>query len=390
MHKPLKGLRILTIEQYGAGPYGTQLLASLGAEVVKIENPDVGGDSSRLAGPYFLGEHDSQFFQTFNRGKKSVALDLKDKGDRRIFERLVKSADAVANNLRGDLPGKLKVDYEALKAIKPEIVCAHLSAYGRGHEREAWPGYDYLMQAEAGFLSLTGEPDGPPSRFGLSMVDFMTGTMMAVGLVSAILGARTSGKGCDVDTSLLDTALHQLSYPATWYLNEGKETARIERSAHPTVAPSQLFKTADGWVFLMCQLPKFWGVFCETVGREDLLSNADFADIAARRKNRDTLQAELDAHFSTRPTADWVAMLGGKVPVAPVYTVAEALTAPTAQHLIEIVDHPDKPDGLKLLREPISINGERPSGLRAPKLGEHTREILDELLDGDREDKAAE
>lgn len=390
MHKPLSGLRILTIEQYGAGPYGTQLLASLGAEVIKIENPDVGGDSSRQAGPYFLGEDDSQFFQTFNRGKKSVALDLKDKGDRRIFERLVKSADAVANNLRGDLPARLKVDYTALSAIKPEIVCAHLSAYGRGNPREAWPGYDYLMQAEAGFLSLTGEPDGPPSRFGLSMVDFMTGTMMAMGLVSAVLGARTSGKGCDVDTALLDTALHQLSYPATWFLNEGKETKRLERSAHPTVAPSQLFKTQDGWIFLMCQLPKFWGVFCETVGRPDLLNNTDFADIAARGKNRAALQAELDDHFSTRPTAEWVAMLGGKVPVAPVYTVAKALTAPTAQHLIEIVDHPDKPDGLKLLREPVSINGERPVGLRAPKLGEHTREILDELLDGDDEDRVAE
>lgn len=383
MHKPLSGLRILAIEQYGAGPYGTQLLASLGAEVIKIENPAVGGDSARAAGPYFLGEDDSQFFQTFNRGKKSVALDLKDAGDRRIFERLVKTADAVANNLRGDLPAKLKVDYAALSKIKPEIVCAHLSAYGRGDEREAWPGYDYLMQAEAGFLSLTGEPDGPPARFGLSMVDFMTGTMMATGLVSAILGAQRTGKGCDVDTALLDTALHQLSYPATWFLNEGEETRRIERSAHPTVVPSQLFKTQDGWVFLMCQMPKFWTVFCETVGRGDLLSNPDYADTAARRRNRAALQVDLDAFFSTRPTADWVAMLGGKVPVAPVYTVAEALGAPTAQHMIETVDHPDRTGGLKLLREPIAVNGERPSGERAPKLGEHTREVLDALTDGD-------
>jgi crotonobetainyl-CoA:carnitine CoA-transferase CaiB-like acyl-CoA transferase len=387
MHQPLRGLRILTIEQYGAGPYGTQLLAALGAEVIKIENPAVGGDSSRLAGPHFLGEHDSQFFQTFNRGKKSVALDLKDAGERRIFERLVKSADAVANNLRGDLPAKLKVDYAALSEIKPDIVCAHLSAYGRGNAREAWPGYDYLMQAEAGFLSLTGEPDGPPARFGLSMVDFMTGSLMAVGLVSAILGARTTGKGCDVDTSLLDTALHQLSYPATWYLNEGQETTRMQRSAHPTVTPSQLFKTRDGWIFLMCQLPKFWTVFCQSAEREDLAANPAYIDVAARAANRDALQVELDAHFATRSSADWVAMLGGKVPIAPVYTVAQALTAPTAQHLIEIVDHPDKPEGLKLLREPFSINGERPTGQRAPKLGEHTREILDAL---DTRDPAAQ
>ncbi|MFP4520034.1 MAG: CaiB/BaiF CoA transferase family protein [Oceanicaulis sp.] len=381
MHTPLSGLRILTIEQYGAGPYGTQLLASLGAEVIKIENPAVGGDSSRAAGPYFLGEDDSQFFQTFNRGKKSVALDLKDSGGRKLFEKLVKTADAVANNLRGDLPAKLKVDYASLSQVKPEIVCAHLSAYGRGNAREAWPGYDYLMQAEAGFLSLTGEPDGPPARFGLSMVDFTTGTVMATGLLSAVIGAQRTGKGCDVDTSLLDTALHQLSYPATWFLNAGKETTRLERSAHPSVVPSQLFKTEDGWIFLMCQLPKFWTVFCETVARGDLLNNPDYADVAARRANKDQLQADLDAFFSTRPTNVWVEMLGGKVPVAPVYSVAEALTAPTAQHMIETVDHPDKEGGLKLLREPIAVNGERPSGARAPKLGEHTDEVLGALKD---------
>ncbi|MEO1038480.1 MAG: CoA transferase [Pseudomonadota bacterium] len=390
MYKPLQGVRILTIEQYGAAPYGTQLLAGLGAEVIKIENAAIGGDSARMAGPYFLGDHDSQFFQTFNRGKKSVTLDLKDKGDRRLFERLVKTADAVANNLRGDLPAKLKVDYAALGALKPDIVCAHLSAYGRGHEREAWPGYDYLLQAEAGFLSLTGEPDGPPARFGLSMVDFMTGSMMATTLLAAVLGARANGRGCDVDVSLLDTALHQLSYPGTWYLNEEKKTERLDRSAHPSVVPSQLFKTADGWLFLMCQLPKFWGAFCRAVGREDLLDNPDYADAAARRTHRAQLQDELDAFFQTEPTEHWISVLGGKVPVAPVHDIAQALEAPGAQHLVETIDHPDRPNGLRMLREPYAVNGERVSGLRAPKLGEHTREILDELIASDVEDKAAE
>lgn len=375
MHQPLEGLRILTIEQYGAAPYGTQLLAALGAEVIKIENPQ-GGDTSRAAGPYYLGENDSQFFQTFNRGKKSVVLDLKSPEGRADFEALVKTADAVANNLRGDLPAKMKVDYPALKAIKADIVCAHLSAYGRGHEREAWPGYDYLMQAEAGFLSLTGEPDGPPARFGLSMVDFMTGTMMAATLLAAIHGARTKGVGCDVDVSLLDTALHQLSYPATWYLNEGAETTRLSRSSHPSVVPSQLFRTADGWVFLMCQLPKFWSVFCEAVGRADLASRPEYADVAARRTNRDALQDELDALFMTQATAYWVKLLGGKVPVAPVHDIGAALNASTAAHMIDTVDHPDRLDGLKLLREPFAINGERPAGCRAPKLGEHTAELL--------------
>ncbi|KAA5803975.1 CoA transferase [Alkalicaulis satelles] len=382
MHKPLQGLRILTIEQYGAGPYGTQLLAALGADVIKIENRAGGGDSSRAAGPHFLGAHDSQFFQTFNRGKKSVCLDLKETEDRALFEALVKDADAVANNLRGDLPAKLKVDYAALQAIKPSIVCAHLSAYGREGERAAWPGYDYLMQAEAGFLSLTGEPDGPPARFGLSMVDFMTGTMMALGLVSAVLGARRNGQGCDVDVSLLDTALHQLSYPATWHLNEGDVTTRLARSSHPSVMPSQLFPTRDGWIFLMCQLPKFWNVFCQAAGRSDLADHPDYADVGARAANRAALQDELDALFRTRTTADWMAALGGKVPVAPVHDIAAALDAPDARAMIETVEHPERPDGLKLLREPIRINGERPSQTRAPQLGEHDDAVLGPLRRG--------
>jgi crotonobetainyl-CoA:carnitine CoA-transferase CaiB-like acyl-CoA transferase len=390
MHKPLSGLRILAIEQYGAGPYGTQLLASLGADVIKIENPATGGDSARSAGPHFLGDHDSQYFQTFNRGKRSLALDLKDKGDRRIFERLVETADAVANNLRGDHPASLGVDYKNLAPIKATIVCAHLSAYGRGNSREAWPGYDYLAQAEAGFMALTGEPDGPPARFGLSVVDLMTGTLMATGLLSAIVGARQTGKGCDIDTSLMDTALHQLSYPGTWYLNEGRQIDRLQRSAHPAATPSQLFKTRDGWIFIMCQLPKFWVEFCQQVGRTDLLSRPEFADMAARRKHRDQLQEELDAFLSLQPTSVWMERLGGKIPVAPVNTLAEALEAEHAQGMIETVDHPEKPDGLRLMREPIAINGERPSAGRAPRLGEHTQDILDELLSEERQDKAAE
>lgn len=390
MHQPLSGLRVLTIEQDGAGPYGTQLLASLGADVIKIENPSTGGDSGRCAGPYFLGEYDSEFFQTFNRGKRSMALDLKDRGDRRIFERLLATADACANNLRGDLPAELKVDYAHLREIKPDIVCAHLSAYGRDSERAHWPGYDYLMQAEAGLMAMTGEPDAPPTRFGMSMIDYMGGAMMALGLVSAVLGAKRTGRGCDVDVSLYDVALNQLSYPATWYLNEGKCAERQERSAHPSVAPSQLFRTADGWIFVMCQAPKFWGAFCKAIGREDLLANPAYADMAARRMNREKLQNELDAFLSTRTTAAWMARLGGVAPAAPVNSMSCALGAPEARSRIETVSHPDKPEGLKLVRDPVRINGQNAPSCRAPKLGEDTRDILDEMLSDKPGDRAAE
>ena len=257
---PLKGLRILAVEQYGAGPYGSMHLADLGAEVIKIESPP-GGDVSRSTGPYFLGTGDSLFFQTFNLNKRSLRLDLKSREGRQAFEDLVAGSDAVLNNLRGDQPAKLGLDYATLGQLNPKIVCAHLSAYGRDNERAAWPGYDYLMQAEAGFMELTGEPDAPPARFGLSMVDFMTGTTMAMGLLAAVIGAMRSGQGRDVDVSLFDVALHQLSYPATWYLNEGHHTGRLSRSAHPSTVPCQVYRTADGWVMVMCMLEKFWQTF---------------------------------------------------------------------------------------------------------------------------------
>ncbi|MGI9323756.1 MAG: CaiB/BaiF CoA transferase family protein [Pseudomonadales bacterium] len=373
----LAGLRILSVEQYGAGPYGTGLLADLGAEVIKLENAETGGDISRSIGPHLLGEDDSQFYQTFSRGKKSITVDLKSDAGRTRLSDLVKAADAVANNLRGDQPAKLGLRYEDLCVHNPAIVCAHLSAYGRDNERASWPGYDYLMQAECGFLSLTGEPDGPPARFGLSMVDFMTGSLMALALLAAVMSARKTGLGCDVDTSLYDTALHQLSYPATWYLNEGDVTARLPRSSHPSVMPSQLFRSADGWLFVMCQNPKFWRLFCERLDRPEWLLDERFATPAARMAHREPLEFTIEAVLTTQPTSHWVALLSGSVPVAPVHDVAQALDNPFAEAtgMLNTVAHPALANGLRMLSSPFKVNGQRPPDRRAPLLGEHDDKV---------------
>lgn len=379
MTELLSGLRILAVEHYGAGPYGSMLLAELGAEVIKIEAPSIGGDVSRSVGPYFLGDKDSQFFQTFSRSKKSVALEIKSSEGRAAFERLVASSDAVINNLRGDQPAKLMIDYAALSKIKTSIVCAHISAYGRDNERADWPGYDYLMQAEAGFMSLTGEPAAPPTRFGLSMVDFMTGAQMALGCVAAIMKARECGVGCDIDVSLFDVAMHQLSYPGVWAMNGGDVVGRLPRGAHPAIAPSQVVKTRDGWGLLMCQTPKFWTLFCEISERPDLASDPRFADIPSRRKNLAVLTEALDALMSRRTTAEWMALLGGRVPFAPVLDLHAALENPfvRAVAMRDGVAHPDAPGGrLEMLALPIKVDGKRPPGKRAPKLGEHTDEFL--------------
>lgn len=377
MTLPLDGVRILAVEQYGAGPFGTQHLADLGAEVIKIENAAQGGDVGRHVGPYFFCDGDSHFFQAFNRNKKSITLDLKSDDGQAALHKLVATADAVFNNLRGDLPAKLGLDYEALGKIKSDIVCCHLSAYGRDGERADWPGYDYLMQAEAGYLSVTGEPGQPPSRFGLSIIDMMTGTMSALALVSAVLGARTSGQGRDIDTSLYEVAMHNLNYLATWYLNDGVNTGRHPRSAHPSLTPSQLYKTRDGWIFIMCNKEKFWGIFCDTIGKPEWKTDARFYDFKARLSHRDELTKELDAVLSEDDTAAWMKNLGGRVPASPVHDIASALDAPfaKARGMIAQVPHPVR-GTIGTVACPIRVHGEDLPLRPAPPMGAHNADIL--------------
>jgi len=382
MSLPLEGVRTIAVEQYGAGPFGTQHLADLGAEVIKIENPSDGGDVGRSVGPYFFGKGDSHFHQSFNRNKKSITLDLKQPEGQEVLHELVKTADAVFDNLRGDIPAKLGLTYEHLKEYNPRIVCAHLSAYGRTGDRAKWPGYDYLMQAEAGYLSLTGEPDGPPARFGISIIDMMTGTMTALGLVSALVGARASGVGRDVDVSLFDVAMHNLSYLATWYLNEGVVTGRAPRSAHPSLTPSQLYRTKDGWIFIMCNKEKFFGVLCELIDRPEWASDPRFENFAARLKNRDELTEMLDGVLSAATTAEWMARLGGKVPAAPVNDIAQALDNPFARAQGVVVDVPHPARGIiGTVACPIRCPGEELPKRPAPQLGADTLAVLKSVRD---------
>ena len=370
---PLAGLKVLAVEQYGAGPFGTSYLADLGAEVVKIENHKDGGDVSRQIGPHFFGPGDSHFFQTFNRNKKSVTLDLKHPEGKAAFHALVNGADAVLDNLRGDLPETLGVTYEHLKESNPRIVCAHLSAYGRTGSRKAWPGYDYLMQVEAGHMSLTGEPGQPPARYGLSIVDLMTGLAAAFGLLSGVLSARATGKGMDVDTSLFDVALHNLNYPGTWFLNAGAVTGRTARSGHPSLTPSQLYRTQDGWIFIMCNKEKFWGVLAQALDKPEWATDPDFATFKARLANRERLTRMLDEALMKRTTAQWIEHFAGKVPASPVYDVAQALENEFVAERGGIAEF-RYPNGsaAKMVAAPIRFPGVELPTRAAPSMGADT------------------
>jgi crotonobetainyl-CoA:carnitine CoA-transferase CaiB-like acyl-CoA transferase len=374
---PLAGVRVLSVEQYGAGPWASLYLADMGAEVIKIEAPQ-GGDSSRATGPHLLGPDDSLFFQTFNLGKRSVALDLRSEEGRAVFRRLAGTADAVMNNLRGDQPGRIGLDHAALGRVRPSLVCVHLSGYGRTGERAAWPAYDYLMQAEAGYLHLTGEPEGPPTRMGLSIVDYLTGVTTAFALTAALFGAARTGRGRDVDVTLYDVAMHQLTYPAVWYMNAGDETRRRPRSGHPSSVPTEMFATADGHIFVMCVLPKFWEAFCALIGQGDLPRDARFATPRDRFANREALVAILDPVLKAEGTAHWMARLAGQVPVAPVLTLAQAIDNPwlAATGGRQVAPHPV--GGVSVLSSPIRVDGARAAARAAPALGADTEAVLTE------------
>lgn len=377
---PLEGIRIIAIEQVGAGPFGTMLLAELGAEIIKVENPAEGGEIGRHVGPYFFGPGDSHFYQSFNRNKKSITIDLKQEQGKKLLHNLVKTADGVLNNLRGDQPEKLGLTQKQLQEINPDIVCAHLSAYGREGERASWPGYDYLMQAESGFMALTGEADGPPARCGVSVVDMMTGATAVLALVAGILGVKRGHSGQDFDISLFDVALSNLNYLATWQLNEGFTQRRSPRSAHPSVAPSQLFSTSDGWIFIMCQKEKFWRVLAEKLKAKEWLTDERFKDYPARLRHREELTQAIEAKLQTETTTHWLQLLNGELPAAPVYEVDQALNNPFVRDSDRIVEYPHPTRGtIKLLRSPIKVSGEDIEPKPGPQLGEHTESLLKEL-----------
>ena len=377
---PLDGLRILAVSQFGAGPFGTQMLADLGADIIKIEDPGVGGDSARYVPP-FQGEADSPYFQSFNRGKRSVSLNLRHPDGQAVLHDLVRVSDAVFNNARGDLPDKLGLTYDVLKEINPRVVCCSLTGYGRTGPRAAEPAFDYLVQGYAGYMAVTGEPDGPPGKCGVSVIDFAGGYAAMVGLMVGLFDAQRTGVGRDVDISLLDTAVSMLSYFAVWTLNRDWIAERTRSSAHQTIVPAQNFPTRDGWIVIFCNKDKFWRDLVETLGAPELAEDARFRTFADRFANKDALLPLLQARFATRTTSEWLDRLRGRVPCAPVNDVRQALADPQvlARDMIVEVEHPDF-GPLREVRSPVRTEGEIRHPARAPRLGEHTDQILREIL----------
>lgn len=376
---PLAGVRIVAVEQYGAGPFGTLYLADLGADIIKVEDPSVGGDVSRYIPPGRAGT-DSLFFEAFNRGKRSLALDLKTTAGRAVFERLVAGADAVFSNLRGDQAERLGLTFAALSDVNPAIVCVSLSGYGRDGPGSRLPAYDALIQAEAGWASLTGAPDGPPTKSGLSLADYIAGLTAALGLVVALLDARRTGRGRDVDTNLYDSALAMLSYPATWFLTRGFASERREMSAHPSVVPFQFFGTADGYIAIASPKEKFFRALVTGMDLPELAADERFIDFDARSEHRDELLAILSGRFAERSTAEWLDRLRGIVPIAPVRSLEQALDVDELRSRSMLAQYDHHSFGVvRSIGLPLTMSRFEPTYTAGPSLGGDLDAILGEL-----------
>ena len=378
--QPLVDLRVIAVEQFGAGPWATLQLADLGAEVIKIEDPEAGGDVGRYVPPYQEGE-DSLFFETFNRNKRSISLDLRHPQGREVLHDLVARADALFSNLRGDQPRRLGLTYDDLKQANPRIVCCSLSGFGMTGPRAGEGGYDYMMQGLAGWMSLTGEPGGAPTKSGLSLVDLSGGYVAAMAIMAGIWRARRDGEGCDCDISLFETALAELCYVGTWTASRDYEPPRRTNSGHPSIVPFQNFRTADGWIVIACAKQKFWLRLCDAIGHPELREDPRFSEFADRDRNRDQLLEILDAALARRNTADWVAVLTeAGVPNARVNSVSEALRDPQVEAREAVVEfeHP-RLGRVRELATPLRV-GPEPGPVRpAPARGEQTDQILGEL-----------
>jgi crotonobetainyl-CoA:carnitine CoA-transferase CaiB-like acyl-CoA transferase len=377
----LDGVRVLDLSRMLAGPYGSMLLADLGAEVLKIEEPR-GGDPMRAMGPPFLPDGGSAYFLAVNRNKKSLALDLGRPEGREVFFDLVRHADVVWENFRPGVMARLGCDYPALAAVNPRIVACSISAYGQEGPYRDWPAFDLALQAMGGAMSLTGEPGRPPVRMGLPMGDLAGGLFGALAVTAALVRRQQTGRGAFIDLSLLDCQVSLLTYLAQYYWTDGRVPGP-QGSGHASVVPYQALATRDGYLVVAVFAEKFWRGFCLAVERPEWEGDPRFATNRARVEHREALMAELQAIFGKRSTQEWLERLqAAGVPAAPIQSVDRVLDDPQVRlrQMVVEMDHPHL-GRVPTLGTPVKVDGTMGLSVAPPPaLGQHTEPVLREWL----------
>lgn len=376
MTQALKNIRILDLSRVLAGPYCTMTLADYGAEVIKIEEPGR-GDGTRQWGPPWVGDQ-SAYFLSVNRNKKSVTLNLKTKQGQRIIRQLATQADVLIENFKVGTMAKLGLDYDTLAPDCPQLIYCSISGYGQTGPYKNQPGYDFMIQAQGGLMSITGPADGEPHKVGVAIVDITTGLFAAQAILAALHHRTHTAEGQFIDVALLDTQIAWLANVAHNYLATAETPARYG-NAHPNIVPYQTFPTADGHLALAVGTDTQFQKLCHLLARPDLAQNPHYQQNASRVAHRQPLIDELTAEFQHKPTAHWLTLLHeANIPAGPINDIPTILNDPQVQHRQMVQQHPHPTAGEVSLLGPVAKLSRTPPKITTapPTLGQHTAEIL--------------
>jgi crotonobetainyl-CoA:carnitine CoA-transferase CaiB-like acyl-CoA transferase len=379
MDKPLSGLKVVDLSRFIAGPYCTMKLGDMGAEVIKVETPGKGDDSRELGPPFLEGE--SAYYLSFNRSKKSITLNMREEKAKEILRQLIADADIFVENFRIGVTEKMGLTYEDVKKIKEDIIYCSITGYGHNSPYREKPSFDVMVQGEAGLMSITGFPDGPPQRLGVAIADILGGFHAVEGILLALLAKNKTGQGQFIDVSLMDSIIAILTYQAGNYLATGQVPQRVG-NRHPMITPYESFETADGYVIFAVGNQRLWESFVKALGREELNSDPRFADMQSRNHNPAELKAIIEAITRKRKTEEWVALMEeAGVPCGRIRTIDQVLTDPhvTVREMVVEKEHP-LAGPIKLIGVPTKLSLTPGSvTLPPPTLGQHTEEILESL-----------
>ncbi len=384
---PLQGIRILDLTRAMAGPYCTMMLGDLGADVIKVERPER-GDESRGWGPPFVGKPygpypgESAYFVSANRNKRSITVNMKSPAGLDIVRRLAANSDVLVENFRTGVLESMGLGYEQLRDVNARLIYCSISGYGRTGPYADRPGYDCVIQAEGGFMGITGPEEGPPYRVGVPIIDITAGMFSATAILAALRARDLTGEGQLIDLSLLDTQVALLANVASNYLVGGQEPRRLG-NAHPNIIPYEAFRARDRWFMLAAGNERMWSILCDVLGRPELRADPRFVDNNARLINRQALRLILEEAFLARDADEWLAKLQRSgVPCGPINTIPEVFAHPQAdaRDLVTEVEH-SSAGVVQLLGFPYKLS-QTPAQVRRPPpmLGEHTKEVLVELL----------
>ncbi|MCK8825621.1 CaiB/BaiF CoA transferase family protein [Fuchsiella alkaliacetigena] len=380
--KPLAGVKVLDLTRVLVGPYCTMMLENLGADIIKVERPET-GDDSRNFGPFFEDGEESAYFVSLNSGKRSIVLNLKEEEDLTTFKKLVQQVDILVENFRPGTMEKLGIGYETLKELNPKLIYAAASGFGHSGPDSQKAAYDMIVQAASGIMSITGHPEGPPVRVGVSIGDIVAGIFTATGVLAALYQRTVTGEGQKVDVAMLDCQVAILENAIARYMVEG-EPPEPMGARHPSITPFQAFKAQDGWFVIAAGNDVLWAKLCEALEREDLVEDPRFKNNADRTENIDQLVEILEGELATKTVAEWQEILDEYgVPSSPINTVDKLFDDPQLAARNMLVNLEGYSEEMFVAGNPIKMSNlpEEESKPRAPKLGEHTEEIIAELLE---------